>query len=257
MFLLMIKINDVIQNILFKDEEALTALSNGYVNLSKYAKQIHEEVEEKSKKEVGIPGIVVALSRIAKNINSKHPLIQDVQIKNITTKSPLSEIVYRKTTESISKLSKVYDKIKTDTDDFFTMTLDGKSIRASRRDKDNLKALHIVSAFSCANGISLGQLIVDKKTNEITVICSDRIKVEIEKTLKEKPVMIVKNLASVGLSLDPKYYPMPNITFSLIRRIAQKRIPLAETITTRTEIIFVFEQKYLSEMVDLFIVKEI
>jgi len=48
--------------------------------------------------------------------------------------------------------------------------IDGKSIRASRRDKDNLRALHIVSAFSCANGISLGQLIVDKKTNEITVV---------------------------------------------------------------------------------------
>lgn len=48
--------------------------------------------------------------------------------------------------------------------------IDGKSIRASRRDKSNLKALHIVSAFSCANGISLGQMIVDKKTNEITVI---------------------------------------------------------------------------------------
>jgi predicted transposase YbfD/YdcC len=48
--------------------------------------------------------------------------------------------------------------------------IDGKSIRASRRNKNNLKALHIVSAFSCANGISLGQMIVDKKTNEITVI---------------------------------------------------------------------------------------
>lgn len=48
--------------------------------------------------------------------------------------------------------------------------IDGKSIRASRRDKDHLKALHIVSAFSCVNGISLGQLIVDKKTNEIKVI---------------------------------------------------------------------------------------
>lgn len=48
--------------------------------------------------------------------------------------------------------------------------IDGKSIRASRRAKADLKALHIVSAFSCANGISLGQMIVDKKTNEITVI---------------------------------------------------------------------------------------
>lgn len=48
--------------------------------------------------------------------------------------------------------------------------IDGKSIKASRRSKYNLKALHIVSAFSCANGISLGQMIVDKKTNEITAI---------------------------------------------------------------------------------------
>ena len=213
----MIKINDVVQHILYKDEEALTALARGYMNLSKYAKQIQREVEGKSKKEVGIPGIVVSLSRLAQKTDSKHPLIQDVQIKNITTKTPLSEIVYSKTTESISKLSKIYDKAKTGADDFFTMTL---------------------------------------STNEITVICSDRIKAEIEKTLKEKPVMTVKNLASIGLSLDPKYYPMPNITFSLIRRIAQKRIPLAETITTRTEIIFVFEKKYLAEMVDLFIVKE-
>ncbi len=210
----MIKIHDVVQSIVYKDEKALTALARGYMNLSKYAKQIRREVEKKSKKEVGIPGIVVALSRIAKNINFKHPLIQDVQIKNITTKSPLSEIVYSKTTESISKLSKIYDKAKTGTDDFFTMTL---------------------------------------STNEITVICSDRIKTEIERILKEKPLLIVKNLASVGLSLDPKYYPMPNITFSLVRRIAQKRIPLAETITTHTEIIFVFEQKYLSEIVDLYI----
>jgi hypothetical protein len=184
------------------------------MNLSQYAAQIQKEVEFKTKKDVGIPGIVVALSRLAKDIGSKNPLTQDVQIKNITTKTPLSEIVYSKTSESITKLSKVYDKVKTGTDDFFTMTL---------------------------------------STNEITVICSDRIKIEIEKSLKEKPVMVVKNLASIGLSLDPKYYPMPNITFSLIRRIAQKRIPLAETITTRTEIIFVFEQKYLASMVELFV----
>jgi hypothetical protein len=214
----MIKVNDVVESILLKDEEALSSFSKGYVNLSKYAKQIHKQVEQMTKKEVGIPGIVVALSRISKKLNSKHPLIQDVQIKNITTKAPLSEIVYSKTSESISKLAKIYERAKTGNDDFFTMTL---------------------------------------STNEITVICSDRIKKDIEKTLKEKPVMVVKNLASMGLALDPKYYPMPNITFSLIRKIAQKRIPLAETITTRTEIIFVFDQKYLSEMVDLFVVKEI
>jgi predicted transposase YbfD/YdcC len=48
--------------------------------------------------------------------------------------------------------------------------IDGKSIRASKRVKPGLKALHVVSAWSCANGISLGQIRVDDKTNEITVI---------------------------------------------------------------------------------------
>jgi predicted transposase YbfD/YdcC len=50
------------------------------------------------------------------------------------------------------------------------IAIDGKSIRASRRVKDNLKALHIVSAWSCSNGMSLGQMIVDGKTNEITAV---------------------------------------------------------------------------------------
>lgn len=212
----MIKIHNTVEEILFKNEEAISALSNGYMNLSQYAKQIQGLVEKNTKKEVSVPSIVVALSRIADTLKKKHPFVQNVEIKNITTKAPLSEIVFNKTSESIQKLSKIYEKVKTGTDDFFTMTL---------------------------------------STNEITVICSDRIKVEIEKSIKEKPIMSVKSLASIGLSLDAKYYPLPNITFSLIRRIALKRIPLAETITTRTEIIFVFEQKYLAIMVDLFISK--
>ena len=50
------------------------------------------------------------------------------------------------------------------------IAIDGKSIKASRRVRSGLKALHIVNAWSCANGISLGQMRVDDKTNEITVI---------------------------------------------------------------------------------------
>ena len=50
------------------------------------------------------------------------------------------------------------------------IAIDGKSIRASRRPKKGLRALHIVSAWSCANGISLGQIKVEDKSNEITAI---------------------------------------------------------------------------------------
>lgn len=50
------------------------------------------------------------------------------------------------------------------------IAIDGKSIRASKRVRKGLKALHIVNAWSCSNGISLGQIKVDDKTNEITAI---------------------------------------------------------------------------------------
>jgi len=50
------------------------------------------------------------------------------------------------------------------------IAIDGKSIKASKRTRQNLKALHIVSAWSCVNGMSLGQVKVDDKSNEITAI---------------------------------------------------------------------------------------
>lgn len=209
----MIKIQDVVHQITLKDEEFLTALSNGYANLSAYAKQIHKEVERETKKSVKVSGIVVALSRLNDTYKKHHPLVKEVKINNITTKSPLCELVYEKTPESVSKLALMYAKARKGADDFFTMTL---------------------------------------STSEITVICSYGIRQEIEKKIQSKPLMIVEDLASIGLSLDPKYYPMPNITFSLLRRIAIKHIPLAETITTRTEIIFVFNRKHLAEVVELF-----
>jgi hypothetical protein len=209
----MIKIQEVVKDIVYNEEEALYSLCTGYMNLSAYSKRIQKEVEKRTKKDVKVSGIVVALSRIQKNLKNIHPLVQDIKINNITAKSPLSEIVFEKTPLILSKLSSMYEKVKTVNDDFLTMTL---------------------------------------STSEVTVICSDRIKESILKHFKDEPRMIENGLASIGISIDPKYYPMSNITFSLIRRIAKKRIPLAETITTHTEIIFIFPQKSLSQVLELF-----
>ena len=48
--------------------------------------------------------------------------------------------------------------------------IDGKTMKSSHQKGKGFKALHVLSAYSCANGLSLGQLKVDGKTNEITVI---------------------------------------------------------------------------------------
>ncbi len=49
------------------------------------------------------------------------------------------------------------------------IAIDGKSIRGTVDNKGR-SFVHIVSAWSCENGISLGQLAVDEKSNEITAM---------------------------------------------------------------------------------------
>jgi predicted transposase YbfD/YdcC len=49
------------------------------------------------------------------------------------------------------------------------IAIDGKALRGSARDA-GLRALHLVSAWATENHLSLGQVAVDKKSNEITAI---------------------------------------------------------------------------------------
>lgn len=46
------------------------------------------------------------------------------------------------------------------------IAIDGKTIKGSPRKRSGLKGLHIINAWSCSNGISLGQLKVEDKSNE-------------------------------------------------------------------------------------------
>lgn len=50
------------------------------------------------------------------------------------------------------------------------IAIDGKTVRGSFDKSSGAKAIHMVSAWACANHIVLGQIKVDEKSNEITAI---------------------------------------------------------------------------------------
>lgn len=50
------------------------------------------------------------------------------------------------------------------------IAIDGKTVRGSFDKSNGTKAIHMVSAWACANSIVLGQMKVDEKSNEITAI---------------------------------------------------------------------------------------
>ena len=51
-----------------------------------------------------------------------------------------------------------------------TINIDGKCVRGSRDEPNGKSAIHIVSAWARESGLSLGQVKVDEKSNEITAI---------------------------------------------------------------------------------------
>jgi hypothetical protein len=50
------------------------------------------------------------------------------------------------------------------------IAIDGKVLRGSYNRTEHRSAIHIVSAFSSVNGVVLGQVKTDAKSNEITAI---------------------------------------------------------------------------------------
>lgn len=50
------------------------------------------------------------------------------------------------------------------------IAIDGKALRHSFDTKSNQDHFHLISAWACDSGLSLGQLAVDRKSNEITAI---------------------------------------------------------------------------------------
>lgn len=50
------------------------------------------------------------------------------------------------------------------------VAIDGKTLRGSFQSPDKSDALHLISAWATASGLTLGQLLVDSKTNEITAV---------------------------------------------------------------------------------------
>jgi predicted transposase YbfD/YdcC len=50
------------------------------------------------------------------------------------------------------------------------VAIDGKTARGSRQRLYGKQAIHVVSAFACGHGLTLGQVKADEKSNEITAI---------------------------------------------------------------------------------------
>lgn len=208
----MIKISDVVRDILYSSEVALSAFNDGYLNLSGYAASIRKKVEARAKKSVRIGSIVVALSRLKKaesKTTKRNPLLPEVKIEDLSVKSGLVEVAFDRTRENLSRLRELYRDPAISAGDFFMVT---------------------------------------QGTGEITIIALEGALPRIIAVARPaKPKAVIKNLVGLTARFDETYLKIPNVTFVFVRRLALKHINIVEIVSTYTELTFIIDQKDLQE----------
>lgn len=205
----MLKITDAVKAIVSSDEIARTALREGYLNLSAYAKSIKPEVEEKTKKQVKTGSIVITLSRLKQTVDKEKPLLPKVYIEDLSVKSALVEIAFDKTKPNLEKLKRFYQSPLFNSADF---------------------------------------LVTTQGVGEITIFALEGVLQDLLKFFaSQKPKAVIKNLAALTVRLPENYILIPNIIYALLKHFALLRLNIVEMVSTYTELTFLFDLKDLEK----------
>lgn len=195
----MIKVTDAVLELIQADELATETLRMGLLNLSAYADKIRKNVENLTYKDVKKGTIVVALSRIKKDLPKTPLLSPEIQINNLSVKSSLCVYTYEKTADIQRRIAVLHPFL-----------------------------LPMNDLFSVTEGQS-----------EVTIIFAHKSKELIEKHFQTKTKSKYENVVSVSVQFASKYANQPNFLYGLLRSLATKRINLIEVVSTFTELSFV------------------
>lgn len=215
----MIKVTDTVLELIQADELALETLRAGLLNLSAYADKIRKNVENVTYKDVKKGTIVVALSRIRKNLPAAPLQTPEIQIDNLSVKSSLCVYTYEKTVDIQRKIA-VLNPFLLPMNDLFSVT-EGQS--------------------------------------EVTIIFAQKSKELIEKHFQIKPKVKCDDTVAISVQFAKKFADQPNFLYGLLRTLAVKRINLIEIVSTFTEITFIITKEDLEttmKVLNAFFVKK-
>jgi hypothetical protein len=206
----MLKVTDIVRDIVFASEPELTTLSRRILNLSAYAKRIQSEVERRAHKPVQLGTIVVALSRLSTELTDEDPLLPKVELHGIAVKSNLAEIAFNKTAANKIRAQKLYTESQFAQADFLTITYGA---------------------------------------SEISIFAPMPFVQPVLRQFKpDKPKLLLDHLAALTVQFGEQYIDTPNMYFALLRAMAVRKINIVELISTFTELTFLVRQGDLNEL---------
>jgi hypothetical protein len=208
----MLSITDYVRQILADKPTLTEMLCNKYLNLSAVADEFVPQIEKLSYKKVTKNAVVMALSRVQKEIKS--PTQKAFKVNDIQVKYPLSEINYpiplQYCTDEVSEL---YSQI-------------------------NHKENHYLNIVS---GNSETTIFINTKLKSLIFKSFDGYQNNLE----------MDGLASVSLKFSPEYLEQIGITYQVLQAMAWNKINLIEVVSTYTEITLIIEQKDTQKLIDI------
>jgi len=202
----MLKVSEITQDILQSADLELEAMRKGVLNLSAYAEQIHDEVENRTFKKVKKTTIVVALSRLQTRLSNIPTLQPQIYLDKLSVKSPLVTITYEKTRQSLEQSRSLSVFLSHHDPQFITIT---------------------------------------QGTDELTIIVSqDQLDTTLE-YFDAEPKAVCHNLVGVTVQFTEKYLSQPNVIYTILAALAGKRINIIEIVSTYTELTVIIEQAQL------------
>lgn len=203
----MITIADAVEETIKNSPLVETALSKKIINLSALARYIKPVVQQKTKKDIKIGAIIMALKRLGVRIRQKESAVENIikNITNLTVRSNLVEFTYTSSAAFIEAQKKLLNEVGGRKDLFCYLS----------------------------QGVSENTIIVSKELEE-----------KIKKTFqKEKLILKFDNLSAITMKLPEDNVSVPGVYYTILKLLAWEGINIVEIFSTYTELTLVFYDK--------------
>lgn len=201
----MITISSALKNIISNNPILQFGLRKRIFNLSQLARMLVPQVAARSKKEVSESALLMALSRLQGAMPKRDSDLSELKISidNINITSNLCALSFANTVEVHRGLNAIYTKILK-RGGFMTIT----------------------------HGIREIRVIVDRSELE-----------DLKASLRERPLMVHTNLASLGVSFRKNYLNTPGFFFFFFQQLYFQNVNIIEIASTANELLIYVDEK--------------
>ena len=190
------------------------ALAKGIINYGALADELKPEIEDAMEKEVKHSAVMMALRRVAENLEkTKMAKVQFDKHTDITLKSNLFEITVRKSPTIFDHMQKLYTIVDFERGDSLTITQ--------------------------------GQ-------HEVTIISNKKYKEKFEKVFeKEKTIKTIEGLGSLSMNIPIDASEQFGLFYVVTRALSWENITIVELVSTLREMTLILHEKDTTKAFDI------